>query len=105
MLKSAKLLQSGDSMTKKELFLSLAKPNKNGVSRWVSVSEFVGKFESLKLGNGVSWCRASSNLAKEYIIEFDKSQSSGSAIDAIRLNGFNTQANFNQNIRQDIKDL
>lgn len=27
-------------MTKKELFITLAKPNKNGISRWVSVSEF-----------------------------------------------------------------
>lgn len=92
-------------MTKKELFLSLVKPNKNGVLRWVSVSEFVGKYESLKLGNGGSWCRASSNLAKEFIVEFDKSQSSGNSIDAIKLNGFNTRVNFNQNIRADIKDF
>lgn len=56
-------------MSKKELFITLAKPNESGISRWVSVSEFVGKFESLKLGNGGSWCRASSNLAKEYIVE------------------------------------
>lgn len=100
-----KLSHNGDSMTKKELFLSLVKPNKNGVLRWVKMSEFVGKYESLKLGNGGSWCRASSNLAKEYVIEFDKSQSSGNSIDAIKLNGFNTRANFNQNIRADIKDF
>lgn len=92
-------------MTKKELFLALAKPNKNGISRWVSVSEFAEKFESLKLGNGGSWYRASSNLAKEYIVEFDKSQSSGNSIDAVRLNGFNTKTHFNQNIRADIKDF
>ena len=92
-------------MSKKKLFLALAKPNESGISRWVSVSEFVGKFESLKLGNGGSWCRASSNLAKEYIVEFDKSQSSGNSIDAVRLNGFNTKTHFNQNIRADIKDF
>ena len=51
-------------MTKTELFLELAKPNDNGVSRWVLVSEFVGKYKELQLGNGGSWCRASSSLAK-----------------------------------------
>ena len=30
-------------MTKTELFLKLAAPDKNGVSRWVYVSEFVGE--------------------------------------------------------------
>ena len=60
-------------MTKKDLFIELAKPNENGESRWVSSSEFVGKYKVLQLGNGGSWCRASSSLAKEYQIEFDKS--------------------------------
>jgi len=41
-------------MTKKELFLELAIPNKQGVSRWVSVSEFIGKYKQLRLGNGGS---------------------------------------------------
>lgn len=91
--------------TKTQIFLDLAKPDSNGISRWVSVSEFVGAYKDLALGNGGSWCRASSSLAKAYNIEFDKSQSAGNAIDAIRLNGFNTQKNFNQNIRQDIKDF
>ena len=92
-------------MTKTELFLELAKPNKNGVSRWVKVSEFVGKYKDLQLGNGGSWCRTSSTLAKKYIVEFDKTISSGNSIDRIRLNGFNLQKSFNQNIRQDIKDF
>lgn len=60
-----------NKMTKTELFLQLAKPDKKGVSRWVSVSELVGNYKDLKLGNGGSWCRASSTLAKKYIIEFD----------------------------------
>ncbi|MEZ5026697.1 MAG: hypothetical protein R2739_08970 [Chitinophagales bacterium] len=92
-------------MTKTELFIELAKPDKNGKSRLVLVSEFVGKYKDLQLGNGGSWCRASSSLAKKYIIEFDKSITSGNSIDAISLNGFNTKKTFNQNIRQDIKDF
>ena len=92
-------------MTKTELFLELAKPDENGVSRWVSISVFVGKFKDLQLGNGGSWCRKSSSLAKKYIVEFDKSITNGNSIDRIRLNGLNTEKSFNQAIRQDIKDF
>lgn len=90
-------------MTKFELFLELAKPDKNGFSRWVNVSEFKNKYVSLKLGNGGSWCRKSSLLQKKYIVEFNKSLTSSNSIDAIRLNGFNEEINFNQTIREDIK--
>jgi len=93
------------NMTKKDLFIELAKPNENGESRWVSSSEFVGKYKVLQLGNGGSWCRASSSLAKEYQIEFDKSITSGNSIDRVRLIGFNDKKHFNQNIRKDIKDF
>lgn len=92
-------------MTKKKLFLELAIPNQQGMSRWVSVSEFIGKYKELQLGNGGSWCRANSSLAKEYQIEFDKNITSGNSIDKIRLVGLNTKKHFNQNIRKDIKDL
>lgn len=91
-------------LTKTELFLRLSKPDNNGFSRWVSVDEFVGEYVDLQLGNGGSWCRASSSLARRYIVEFDKTLTSGNSIDAIRLNGFNNNIIFNQNIRQDIKD-
>ncbi|MGM9741129.1 MAG: hypothetical protein ACI3ZP_11050 [Candidatus Cryptobacteroides sp.] len=91
-------------MTKTELFIKLAEPDSNGVSRWVSSSEFVGEYASLKLGNGGSWCRASSSLAKKYIIEVDKSKSPGNGIDAVRLNGFRKDDTFNQSIRKDIRD-
>ncbi|MBR8464459.1 restriction endonuclease [Campylobacter sp. faydin G-24] len=91
-------------MTKTELFLKLANPDENGISEWIDVSKFVGEFKDLQLGNGGSWCRKSSTLAKRYIVEFDKTKSSGNSIDAIRINGFNTNQNFNQNIRQDIRD-
>jgi len=91
-------------MTKTELFIQLANPNKDGKSKWISVSKFIGKYKVLQLGNGGSWCRKSSSLAKKYIVEFDKSVTSGNSIDRIRLNGFNEKKTFNQNIRQDIKD-
>ena len=91
-------------MTKKELFLRLAQPDKNGISRWVLVSEFEGEYKSLRLGNGGSWFRKTSAIAKEYIIETDKTITSGISIDAIRLNGFNSSQTFSQAIRQDIKD-
>ncbi|WRA31708.1 hypothetical protein KVK15_05855 [Helicobacter pylori] len=50
--------------SKKELFLELAQPDKNGVSRWVSVREFVEKYQGLQLGNGGSWCRNNSSLVR-----------------------------------------
>jgi len=56
-------------------------------------------------GNGGSWCRANSTLAQKYIVEFDKSKTAGNSIDRIRLDGFNQQKIFNQNVRQDIKEL
>ncbi len=89
-------------MTKKDLFLKLAKPDKKGKSRWVPISEFVGEYKSLQLGNGGSWCRRSSSLSINYVVEFDKDITPGNSIDRIRLNGFNTKKAFNQNIRQDI---
>lgn len=89
-------------MTKTELFIQLAKPDNNGVSRWVNVSEFIGKYACLTFGNGASWARKESNLAKKYVIEFDKTISSGNGIDRIRLNGFNN-GDYSQYIRADIK--
>lgn len=92
-------------MTKTELFIELAKPDENGISRWVSVSEFIGIYKELQLGNGGSWCRASSAIAKFYNVEFDKSITPGNSIDRIRLNGYNQNKSFNQAIRKDIKDF
>ena len=91
-------------MSKLDLFLELAKPDKNGVSKWVTVDKFVGKYKDLQLGNGGSWCRSSSSLAKKYMLEFDKSRTSGNSIDAIRTIGFNKTKTFNQAIRADIKE-
>ena len=88
--------------TKTELFLKLARPNENGVSRWVSTSEFVGEYAELKFGNGASWARKESTFAKRYVVEFDKSITPGNGIDRVRLNGFN-DGDFSQHIRVDIK--
>ena len=89
-------------MTKTDLFIKLAKPNEYGVSRWVDVSEFTGEFASLTFGNGASWARKESTLAKRYIVEFDKSITPGNGIDRIRLNGLNN-GEYSQHIRADIK--
>lgn len=89
-------------MTKAELFLQLAQPDENGVSRWVSTTEFVGEYAELKFGNGTSWARKELPLAKKYIIELDKSITPGNRTDRIRLNGYNN-GDFSQHIRADIK--
>ena len=89
-------------MTKTELFIKLAKPSENGVSRWVDISEFVGEYSCLTFGNGADWARKESTLAKKYIIEFDKSITPGNRIDRIRLNGLNN-GDYSQHIRADIK--
>lgn len=92
--------------TKNNLFLELAKPDiETGSSRWVSAFEFVGRYKSLELGNGGSWCRKESTLAKVYIIEFDKNQTPGNRIDRIRLNGFNKEDLGSQQIRADIRKV
>lgn len=57
-----------------ELFLKLAKPDEKGFSRWVNVSEFVGTYESLRLGNGGSWCCKRSSLAQKYNGETDRAK-------------------------------
>jgi len=88
--------------SKPELFLELARPDSNGFSRWVHVSEFIGEYEGLKFGNGGSWPRESSTLAKKYKIERDSSLTKGNSIDRIRLVGFSEGSNITQQIRADI---
>ncbi len=97
------------SQSKKELFLELAQPDKNGVSRWVSVTKFVGKYQGLwgvgvSGSNGGTWCRRNSSLAKEFNLDFVYRKAQGNPIDRIRLNGYKTRCVFNQSIRQDIKN-
>ncbi len=91
-----------DGKTLMNLFLELAQPDENGISRWVYVEEFEGKYESLKLGNGGSWTRKEGTLAKKYVVQTDKSLTPGVRIDAVRLNGFNN-GDYSQHIRADIR--
>ena len=88
--------------TKTDLFLELAKPDETGISRWVNVSEFIDDYAALTFGNGASWARKESALAKKYIVEFDKSITPGNSIDRVRLNGLNDN-DYSQHIRNDIK--
>ena len=88
--------------TKTEKFIRLANPDSNGKSRWVDCSEFIGEFADLKFGNGASWARKESTLAKRYNVEFYKDDTPGNSIDRIRLNGFNN-GNYSQHINPKIK--
>ena len=74
--------------TKIELFEELAKPDKDGISRWVNVNEFVGKYQGLQLLNGAGWSRNDGPFGRKYIIERDKSLTPGNKTDAIRTAGF-----------------
>ena len=87
---------------KKELFLKLANPDSNWVSRWVMKNEFIWEYAPLYFDNWFPWGRGSSQIRKEFIVEVDRSHSSGNRIDAIRLNGFNKNNWINQAIRKDI---
>ncbi len=89
-------------MSKKCLFLELAKPDSQGFSRKVSVSEFIGRYSELLLGNGGSWCRDDGGLAKEFNIVRHKSHG---RINHIELQGFKKipiDKGIRANIRQEI---
>lgn len=99
-------VEEGHLMAKSKaaLFVDLAGPDEaTGISRWVSTDEFIGEYIDLELGNGGSWCRKESTLAKRFVIEFDKSVTPRNRIDRIRLNGYQTQPIGNQAIRSDIR--
>ena len=91
--------------TKPDLFVELANPNSDGVSRWVSKNEFVGKYSPLMFQNGADWCRKESTIARYYYVEFDKSVTPGNGVDRIRLNGYKKPEDRlgSQSIRSDIK--
>lgn len=91
--------------SKPYLFEKLAQPDENGVSRWVSKTEFVGEYAELMFQNGASWCRKESSIAKKYIVKFDKSITPGNSVDRIKLDGFKGEEEWigSQTIRADIK--
>lgn len=88
--------------TKIELFEELAEIDDNGYSRWVSVEEFVGKYQGLQLLNGAGWSRDDGSFGKKYIVERDKSITQGNRTDAIRTIGFN-DVDYSQHINASIK--
>lgn len=73
-------------ISKASLFLELATPDNQGFSRKVKVAEFVGIYEGLKLGNGGSWCRHDSRLAKQYNVVRHQIKRT---IVSVELQGFN----------------
>ena len=74
-------------MAKWEKFITLANPNNNGVSRWVTREEW--EAIGLTHTNGGDWNRSDGPLAKRFIVEKQYSTSGRRRIAAIRLNGFN----------------
>lgn len=91
-----------EKLTKIELFEELAQVDENGCSRWVSVDEFVGKYQGLQLLNGAGWSRDDGSFGKKYLIERDRNRTPGNRVDAIRTVGFNN-GEYSQHIRPDIK--
>lgn len=89
-------------MTKIELFEELACADENGISRWVDVTEFTGKYQELQLLNGAGWLRDDGAFGRKYIVERDKSKIPGNRTDAICTVGF-SRYNHSQHISAEIK--
>jgi hypothetical protein len=87
-------------MSKLTLFLELAKPDKDGFSRKVSIDEFIDKYAGLQLGNGGSWCRDDGSLGGKYNIVRHKD---GTKISHIELQGVK-KSPIDKKIRKDICD-
>ena len=97
---------SEKQQSKWKLFLELAKPDDDGFSRAVEITEFVGKYERLTLGNGGSWCRDDDTLGQKYNVDRQKVKGRGNKIVSVQLNGFNYNPKkrpINASIRQEIK--
>ncbi len=90
-------------LTKIQLWEKLAQPDENGVTRWVSVDEFVGEYQGLQLLNGAGWSRDDGPFGRKYIIERDKSRTPGNRTDAIRTVGFFTENSYSAYIDPEIK--
>ena len=81
---------------KHKLFLELANPDKNGKSRKVYKTEFVGKYAELETKNGVSWARRETPLAKKYNLVKDN--------ESIQLDGFNEREALGKSIPKSVYD-
>ena len=83
------------------LFEAIAKPDHDGFSREVLMSELLLYHPNFRTKNGSTWCRNdTSYLGKKYKIK--KSYLSGS-INGIKLEGFNKNLKIKQFIRADIQ--
>jgi hypothetical protein len=85
-------------MNRTQLVLELFAPDQNGVSRWVSKNELVGKYASLYPTNGNQWMR---NRGIGHL-KLEKT-----VIDKVlhwRFNGFELDQEPNRPIKKEIKD-
>jgi len=82
-------------MSKNKLFFELAPLDEEFKTRWVKTDEFIGKYQTLRFGNGGSWIRKTSSLNKQFNIEIKRV---GRRISEIRLNGKKKEEDlFNNN--------
>lgn len=83
----------------REIFLDVAKPNSNGFSENIKISDLVKFDPRFETGNGGHWCRDDGPL-KEYNIIRQKLKNK---IYAVRLDGYNKNSKQRQ-ISQSIKE-
>lgn len=81
----------------KEIFLEIAQPDDQGISREVTVEELLKVDSRFAMGNGGSWCRSDGPL-KDFVIERRKK---GNRIIAVKLEG-RSGSIMNRQIRSDI---
>ncbi len=62
--------------------------DKDGFSRKVAVTEFVGRYADLKFGNGADWARRDGALGRKYNVVRHK-EGRGNRITHVELQGFN----------------
>lgn len=101
---SAKIKKLSKTDKKKHfyVFMSLAQPNDEGKAE---VDKETFESAGLHLGNGGSWCRGSSKLAKIFIVNRKKERGGDEkTITSVELCGWNREIQFSQRIRKDIKD-
>lgn len=107
MLDTSPLLKSELEMppSKADLFLELAKPDEQGFSRAVPISEFTGRYTGLLFGNGGSWARDDGGLAHRYNIRRNKD---GGRIVSVELQGMKKipiQKTINADIKKHYKGM
>lgn len=77
--------------------------DRDGFSRKVPVSEFVGKYSELAFGNGADWARSDGAFGKQYNIVRHKEN--GRAITHIEIQGKNKNPKINRGVKKEIKDF